>query len=154
VTAPVRIHIESTSAHLPVVRGAVEQMCRLIGFDNEAACRAVSAVDEALANIIEHAYEGREGQPIEIRLAALPANERGGGLEVVLIDRGCGVGAEGIHGRDLSEIRPGGLGTHIMDCCMDEIRYSHPPAGGTELRMRKYAQVGPPTEEEGHARDR
>lgn len=154
MTAPIRIHIESDPAHLPVVRGAVEHMCQLIGFDASAATEAVSAVDEALANIIAHAYQGQGGHSIEIELACLADDAGGCGLEVILTDRGRVVAAESIHGRDLADVRPGGLGTHIMECCVDAVEYTHPPEGGTRLRMLKYLTETPSTANEGNGSGR
>ncbi len=137
-SAPVRMSIQSSPAHLPVVRGAVEQMCRVLGFDELDSGRAAAAVDEALANVIEHAYGSRPDEPIEVVLVPLGDDRGCVGLGVELCDRGRVVDAEGICGRDLQDIRPGGLGTHIMGCCMDVVEYTHPPAGGTRLRMVKY----------------
>jgi len=152
VTGPVRMHIESTPAHLPAVRGAVEQMCRTIGFADDDAARAVAAVDEALTNIIKHAYGGQPGRPIDIELSDMPDAACGRGLEVVLTDRGRVVGAEDIHGRDLADIRPGGIGTHIMGCCVDAVEYAHPAEGGTQLRMRKFLTEASQGDTEGTSR--
>lgn len=134
----IRISIRSNPEHLPVVRGAVEQLCRVIGFGDECGAMAVSAVDEALANIITHAYDGAGDRPIEVTLRPLGGEDERAGLEVEVADEGRVVEAEAIHGRDLNDVRPGGLGTHIMGCCMDVVEYTHPAAGGTRLRMVKY----------------
>ena len=138
MAAPIHMRIASTAAHLPVVRGAVRELCLVIGFDAHACGQAMAGVDEALANIIEHAYEGRAGKPIEITLRAL--NGRAGeiGLEVVLRDRGRARDVTCMRGRRLEDVRPGGLGTHIIDCCMDVVEYTHPPDGGTRLRLCKF----------------
>ena len=153
MTAPIRMHIESTPDHLPVVRGAVKQMCRTIGFADDDVARVVAAVDEALTNIIKHAYQGQAGRPIDIELSYLSDGECCCGIEVVLTARGRVVPIEDIHGRDLADIRPGGLGTHIMGCCADAVEYTHPAEGGTQLRLRKYLNGPPPAEDEGQTRD-
>lgn len=142
-TAPIRMSIQSSPAHLPVVRGAVRQMCLLLGFDESGAGKAVAAVDEALANVIAHAYDGRPGQPIEVTLAPVGGGGGRTGLEVQLYDQGRVAASGEIRGRDLEDIRPGGLGTHIMGCCMDVVEFNHPAAGGTRLRMVKYLPTRP-----------
>ena len=135
---PIKISISSVPAHLPVVRAAVEQVCLLVGFDSHGANDAVLAVDEALANVIQHAYEGRDDGPIDVTLKALRQRSDQAGLEVVVTDRGRAVSPEEIRGRDLENVRPGGLGTHIMGSCMDCVQYSQRSGGGARLRMVKY----------------
>lgn len=135
--SPIKIAIVSCPAYLPIVRAAVEQLCRLVGFDTQGAGSVALAVDEALANVIKHAYHGREDGPIDVTLTPLVGSDKTQGLEVVVQDRGRVVATESIRSRDLSDVRPGGLGVHIMNCCMNTVEYSHPPEGGTRLRMVK-----------------
>ena len=44
----------------------------------------------------------------------------------------------------LDDVRPGGLGVHIIHSCMDTIEFQHPPEGGTRLRMVKRLDKGGP----------
>ena len=41
-------------------------------------------------------------------------------------------------GRELDDVRPGGLGVHLIETAMDEVEYSQPDGGGMEIRLRKY----------------
>ena len=136
------ISIESLPAHLPVVRAAVEVMARLIGFADAVADGVVMAVDEALANVIRHAYRNQAGMPIRVTLTALADQGAQTGMEIVLEDRGECVSPESIRPRDLDDVRPGGLGTHIMDACMDRVEYTPLPQG-TRLTMVKYLATVP-----------
>ena len=38
----------------------------------------------------------------------------------------------------MEDVRPGGLGVHIIRSVMDEVEYSCPLDGGMQLRMVKY----------------
>ena len=137
---PVKLCISSSPTLLPVVRAAVEKMCQLMGLDDVATGGVVLSVDEALANVIRHAYGNDHDQPIEIDL--LPtAGDNGCGLTICLADRGPGVDPARIKSRDLSEVRPGGLGVHIMHEHMDEVEFRAREGGGTCLVMVK--RVGP-----------
>ncbi|MFW6146184.1 MAG: ATP-binding protein [Planctomycetota bacterium] len=138
IGAPIHMRIASMPAHLPVVRGAVRELCLVAGFNAHACGQAVAGVDEALANVLKHAYEGRPGEPIEITLRGLDAGDGPAGVEIVLRDRGRVRDVACIRGRRLEDVRPGGLGTHIIDCCMDVVEYTHPPEGGTCLRLCKF----------------
>jgi len=132
---PVKLSIFSTPNHLPVVRAATERLCRTIGFAEPQVTQVVLSVDEALTNVIRHAYGGAQDRPIEIELHALGPAERG--IVVRIRDHGGGVSPQQIKPRDLDELRPGGLGVHIMTECMDALEYQPAEGGGTMLVMVK-----------------
>jgi anti-sigma regulatory factor (Ser/Thr protein kinase) len=134
--SPIRLAITSTPAHLPVVRAALERVAELMGFDQQARGQMVLAVDEALTNVIRHAYHGEPGRPIEIAFLAGGGPERVA-LRVEIRDWGERAAPEEIRPRDLADIRPGGLGVHIMLRCMDSVQYAAAPGGGTCLTMTK-----------------
>ena len=133
---PIKFSICSTSAHLPIVRAALERMCELLGFDSDAAGGIVLSVDEALTNIIRHAYDNQDDKPIEVELTPI-VNENPRALQVSLQDWGRQVDPAKIKSRSLSEVRPGGLGVHIITKCMDEVKYCPREEGGTLLTMVK-----------------
>ncbi len=138
--ATISLRIFSLPAQLPVVRAAVEKTCELLGFDDQTTGQVVLSVDEALTNIIKHAYKSACDRPIEIELSvqetqALPA------LRISLRDYGCWVDPSLIRSRDLHDIRPGGLGVHIMKNCMDSVDYRQADGGGTLLTMTKNLPV-------------
>ncbi len=135
-----RFEVTSDPEVLSVVRSAVEKLAAVAGLA-EDECRSVTlAVDEALANIIRHAYRNRRGQPIEISCRRLcsPASQRHAGrLEFVLVDRGRAIKPSEMRGRSLDQVRAGGLGTHFIRASMDEVEYKR--AGGrNRLRLVKY----------------
>jgi anti-sigma regulatory factor (Ser/Thr protein kinase) len=133
---PVKLSISSTPGHLCVVRAAAEALCRALGFDEQAATHVVLSVDEALSNVIRHAYGGAEDQPIEVELGAMDASQ-GVGLRICIRDHGRSVDPAAIRSRDLDDVRPGGLGVHIMNECMDCVEYRPGEGGGTVLTMTK-----------------
>jgi anti-sigma regulatory factor (Ser/Thr protein kinase) len=144
----VQLTIRSTPAHLTIVRAALEKMCEAVGFDSEATGRTVLAVDEALANIIRHAYKGEGGKPIEIELSPLPA-AGGAGLRVRIRDYGQHVDPSRMRSRELGDVRPGGLGVHIMTHCMDAVEYAPAEGGGTILTMTKRLRATAEAAKEG-----
>lgn len=134
-----KIELRSDPELLCVVRSAVHQLTSVIGF-SEKECRQVTlAMDEALANIIRHAYQNERGQPIEILCHREEDGlERGGvRLEFHLIDQGRGTEPAKLSGRPLDEVRPGGLGTHYIRQCMDEVEYAR-EGQRNHLRLVKY----------------
>jgi len=130
-----RFAMASDARYLPVVRGAVGALTAAIGWD-ESECRAiVLALDEAIANIIRHAYHGRPDGPIE-----LECRETADGLEVSILDRGEPPDLAKICAREVGCDLPGGLGTHIIRDVMDSVSYQRTESGNRFLaakRLRK-----------------
>jgi anti-sigma regulatory factor (Ser/Thr protein kinase) len=129
----VAFHLASDPKLLKVVRLGIGHLCDLAGFPEEHRHRAMLAVDEACANIIKHAYDGASDKPIIIT-ARLIDN----GIEVVLRDYGRKADPEKIKSRELDDIRPGGLGVHLMRSAMDAVVFDTTLAEGNQLTLIKY----------------
>ncbi|HAU38560.1 MAG TPA: hypothetical protein DCX07_12695 [Phycisphaerales bacterium] len=135
--SPIRMTVLSVPSHLPVVRAAVEKVCELAGVDEQAIGGVVLSVDEAMTNIIRHAYDGRGDQPIEIELSVTDSADDAPRLRICLRDFGRNVAPAEIRSRELDDVRPGGLGVHIMQECMDSVTYEPAEGGGTRLTLTK-----------------
>src|SRR5437870_1203577 len=89
-----KLELHSDPEMLCVVRGAVQQLAEVAGLP-EAECRSVTlAVDEALTNIIRHAYQGQGGRPSQLSCRYLGPAAPGrpqARLVLVLVARGRGV---------------------------------------------------------------
>jgi serine/threonine-protein kinase RsbW len=143
-----KMELRSNPETLCVVRGALSQLAETLGF-SESECRAVVlGVDEALTNIIRHAYAGQSEQPIEIWFHRIQVPSRGANteaLEIVLLDQGKKVDEAKLYGRALEDVRPGGLGLHFIRETMDEVEFSH-ANGRNQLRLVKIIHAqGTPT---------
>ena len=134
-----KMELRSNPETLCVVRDALGKLAETLGFP-ETECRAVVlAVDEALTNIIRHAYQGRTERPIEAsfrRIEVARDGARKPALEIVLEDRGIRVHSEKLCGRALEDIRAGGLGLHFMRKSMDAVEFRR-KWGRNQLRMVK-----------------
>lgn len=127
------ISIKSDPAVLGDVRQQVDEFVTSAGYDEVTAGLIMLSLDEALTNIIRHAYKGETDKCIEIELKT-EDNE----LKVNIRDFGCQADNAKIRSRDLEDIRPGGLGVHIIHECMDCVEYSPSECGrGTLLKMKK-----------------
>ncbi len=127
-TTPRRLQMKfampSDPRYLPVVRGAIGPLAEAIGWD-ESECRAITlALDEALANVIRHAYHNRPDGLIE-----LECRESADGLEIILLDNGDAPDRSKICAREIGCDQPGGLGTHIIKNVMDRVAYEVSPGG-------------------------
>jgi anti-sigma regulatory factor (Ser/Thr protein kinase) len=121
----------SDTRYLAVVRGAIGPLAAAIGWD-EDECRAITlAVDEAITNVIRHAYHNRREGLIEFECRESPD-----GLEFTLMDSGDAPDMSKICARELGCAVPGGLGTHIIRKVMDSVTYEA-VAGGNRFVARK-----------------
>lgn len=137
-----KLELRSDPGVLCVVRAAMERLTEDVFGFTAPECRSVTrAVDEALTNIMRHAYQGRPDQPIEMicrRIRARGGAGRGDGLEILLCDRGPAVDPSKLRGRRLDEIKPGGLGLHFIRQSMDKVEFRR-TRGMNELRLVKYS---------------
>lgn len=141
-----QLHLESNPEALCLVRATIECATQVLHFTEAESRAIVRSVDEALANVIRHAYGGRSGRPIEVTCRRLHSAARNGGpagMEIVLEDSGSALEPRKMKGRPLDEVRPGGLGLHFIKASMDEVKFSR-RNGKNQLRMVKYLAPAPP----------
>ena len=129
----IEIKIASDPRLLVVVRAMIGQLCEVLDCPPADQHDIVLAVDEACSNIIKHTYHGDCGGTIEILCKGDEDK-----LEIVLLDCGPPMDIARCAPRSLSEVRPGGLGTHFIRSIMDEVVYGHRETCGNVLRMVKH----------------
>jgi len=135
----IELKINADPFYLCIVRKAVQRMAELVGMNEQDSDSLILAVDEALTNVIQHGYGGACEQQIIIKLRQITSDKKEPtGLEIIIRDFGQQVDPKTINGRDLDNIRPGGLGIHIIRSVMDKVEYTPQPQGGMQLRMIKY----------------
>ena len=128
-----RLRFPARAAQLAGVRRAVREGVLACGAAPDCAGDVVMAVDEACQNVIRHAYGGECDREI-----VLVVERHGDELVFELLDFAPPVDPSRVKPRDLDEVRPGGLGTHLIAEVMDETEFAEPPTGGGNLlRMVK-----------------
>jgi anti-sigma regulatory factor (Ser/Thr protein kinase) len=138
-TPDVRIEVVSQPRYLAGARDLVKAVAGRLGFDASACGRIALAVDEALCNVINHGYDKRPDGRIWVSIWPIgdPMPEHPVGIRIIIEDQAKQVEPEKIKPRDLSEIRPGGLGVHIIREVMDVAKYEKRNGGGMRLIMEK-----------------
>jgi len=138
--APIRIELVSDPMYLCGAREFVSCIAHRVGFDDMACSKIALAVDEAMCNVIRHGYKRDTTRPIWVTvIPTRPEGERPGAIEVVIEDEAEQIDPERIVGRPLEDVRPGGLGVHIMREVMDLVEYTKRDGAGMRLRLRKRA---------------
>jgi serine/threonine-protein kinase RsbW len=126
-----KLIISSNPKELRQVRLEIELYCKA-NFTSLDSSKAIIAVDEALQNVMRHAYDMKPDQLIDIFLKKTELND----FEVKIRDYGKQSPLENIKSRDLKDIRPGGLGVYFIKQCSKSSEYKHLPNGiGTELTL-------------------
>ena len=127
------LRFPAVAERLGPVRAAIKERVAACGAARACVDDVVLAVDEACQNVIRHAYgEHRSGEIV------LQLELEGRELVLTLIDFAPPVDRSAVRPRDLDDVRPGGLGTHLIGELMDSAEFVEPPAGcGNLLRMRK-----------------
>jgi len=139
---PVVVQITSDTANVAKVRTAVVKAARRIGFPEPDVAAVALAIDEAVANVIKHGYEGCSGKPIEVTIEGVCRDDNHG-LQITICDCGRQVDPTTIAGREPEDVRPGGLGTHIIKTICDEVEYTHRQPAGMQLRVLKMLDKRP-----------
>ena len=128
-----RIHFISKPERLLPVRQFVRTLARQQGCCDENLEHMVMAINEACMNVIQHAYHGADDGEIVIEFW-----QQGEELLIRIIDYAEAVELSSIKSRELEDVRPGGLGVHLIHKVMDSVEYAHNEGeSGNVLEMRK-----------------
>jgi anti-sigma regulatory factor (Ser/Thr protein kinase) len=125
-----KLIFSSDPCQLADVRRRVRSFLEKCAFDECVAELLVLGLDEACTNIIRHAY-GRNGKPVRLEMERLRDRVR-----FTLRDYGRSCDPKQIRSRDLADVRPGGVGVHIIRKVFDYVKYQ-PCRRGTRLVLEK-----------------
>jgi anti-sigma regulatory factor (Ser/Thr protein kinase) len=128
-----RIHFLSRADKLKPVRDSVRSLANRMGCSAENIDCMVMAINEACMNVMQHAYGERDDGEIILEFW-----KDGEDLLIRIHDFAPAVDKSRIRSRDLDDIRPGGLGVHMIHKVMDYVQYRDGEDGvGNMLEMRK-----------------
>ena len=126
-----KLEFTSHTANLALMRNFVRKFLARHPFSEKQRTLMVLGVDEACTNVIRYAYDLRDDQPIALSVEVLSTCVR-----MRLRDYGEQTPAERIRGRAHDDVRPGGLGLHLIRNAFDKVDYILKPRG-TELVLTK-----------------
>ena len=126
-----KLEFSSHTANLALMRQFVRKFLDGYNFSEKERLLMVLGVDEACTNIIRYAYELRDDQPITLALETLR-----GCVRMRLRDYGEQTPVHKMQGRAYDQLKPGGLGLHLIRAGFDKVDYILKPRG-TELVLTK-----------------
>jgi len=128
----VELNVDSHPANLASVRKTIERFASDHGFDARSVAEIGLVVNEAMANIIRHAYAGRTDRPVHLKADA-DAQQ----LVITLRDWGNGVDPSKLPRREHDPNTPGGVGLICLRSWMDGVTYTPQPDGMLMTMVRR-----------------
>jgi anti-sigma regulatory factor (Ser/Thr protein kinase) len=126
-----KLEFSSHTANLALMRKFVRKFLDAYPFSEKERTLMVLGVDEACTNIIRYAYELRDDQPIALSIESLR-----GCVRMRLRDYGEQTPAHEMRGRSHEQLKPGGLGLHLIRNAFDKVDYIL-KGRGTEVVLTK-----------------
>jgi serine/threonine-protein kinase RsbW len=128
--------VPSSTENLALVREFVVAVGVQAGLADADVGKLELAVDEACANVMEHAYGHDETKEVVVR-ATFDREV----LHIVVEDTGRGFDPAVVPQENLARLiagkKSGGLGMRLIKALMDEVRYEFIPGQKNELHMLK-----------------
>ncbi|MCW5964486.1 MAG: ATP-binding protein [Bryobacterales bacterium] len=130
------LHVPSSSENLAMIRAFVSEVAFRAHLGEDESLLLAVAVDEACANVIEHAYGHDATKQVMVR-ALLDEDA----IRFEVVDQGKGFDPSIIEPKDprqlVKERASGGLGMGLIRRIMDEVVYHIVPGEKNELLMMK-----------------
>ncbi len=127
--AQFKLVIPSQTRYLNLVTGLAKRASLVAGLDDSTAAKVSIAVDEAVTNVILHAYGGEGEHSVELELRFTEV-----ALEIHIWHSGRGIPGDQMMLPDPKEYikhpRKGGLGLLLMSRFMDEVQFKSDEASG------------------------
>ena len=133
VKESIRIDIPSHPKYLSVVREVTERLGKVYGMKRRLVGDIKLAIDEACSNVIKHSYRGDTSKKIKLLYEI-----NGESFKVIIDDNGQKTDMRSLKGRNLDDVRPGGLGIHFIRKIFDVFRLDEAKKRGNRLVLIKY----------------
>ena len=131
-----QLHVPSSTENLAMIRDFVGNIGQRAGMSPGELVKLELAVDEACANVIEHAYGSDDTR--EVTVKAILDSET---VQIQIVDTGRGFDPAAIEQINIEELaqrrKSGGLGMRLIRSVMDKVEYQIVPGQKNELRMVK-----------------
>lgn len=135
------LQVPSSTENLAMIRDFVSKISVMAGFDESTAAQIELAVDEACANVIEHAYGEDVTREVSVR-ARVDEDQ----VQIDIIDTGKGFDPTAVAAKNVEQLiaerKSGGLGMQLISRLMDDVHYEIKPGERNELHMIKKRKKG------------
>jgi serine/threonine-protein kinase RsbW len=133
------LKVPSATENLALIREFVGNVGSQAGLVDDDVAKLELAVDEAVANVIEHAHGHDSNKEVTVRATFDAAT-----LRIEVVDEGEGFDPTTVPTTPVEQMvhdrRTGGLGLRVMRSLMDEVSYEIIPGERNRLRLLKRIQ--------------
>lgn len=134
--ARAKMSVTSEMKNLTAVSDFVTEFARRQRICEDDTFALQTAIDEACANVVDHAYRGKPDGKMQIECALSD-----GQVTVTIVDHGIPFDPRSVPRPDVSaplqKRQEGGLGLYLMERLMDSVKFEFDPAKGNRLTMKK-----------------
>ena len=126
-----KLTLPNEMPYLRLAQSFVREVAAHFGFEGASLSQIELAVEEAVANVMQHGYDAEESQAFDIICERLP-----GGIRVIIHEMGMPFDPSRI-----PEYRPGetaGMGVFLMKAMMDDCSFHNLGPLGKETHLIKY----------------
>ena len=127
------LKVQSHPANLASVRKQIETYALEQGFDEKAVAEIGLVVNEAMANVIRHAYDNRFDRPIHVSAVMEDPNQ----LKIAMRDWGKGIDPSKLPPKRRDPLTPGGVGLICLKQWMDNVVFTPQPDGMLMTMIRR-----------------
>jgi serine/threonine-protein kinase RsbW len=131
-----KLQVPSSTENLALIREFVTTIGKQAKMSDDDVSKLELAVDEACANVIEHAYGHDITREVDVR-AVFDENE----VRISIIDSGRGFDPAKVDEETVEQLvakrKSGGLGFRLIKTLMDDVSYEIVPGQKNELHMTK-----------------
>lgn len=141
----VQYKLKAIMENVPAATRRIAEVAEQVGFAEHALYQIELAIDEACANVVEHAYPGEEQGEMEVS-CYLDRDSDAFQIFVIRVrDWGTGFDPGAVEKPDvdapLEDRGLGGLGLFLVTQVMDRVEFSFDPQRGNELLMFKRLEL-------------
>ena len=133
----ISLNVPNDLNFLPVVQDCIAGVSRMMGFEDKAINKIQIGVEEAVTNVITHAFNPAEEASFEVICQPVPL-----GLKIIVRDKGLPFDPQRMPEFKPDEMEEGlsdsGLGLYLMKKCLDEVSFHNLGAEGMETHLVKY----------------
>ena len=133
----VKMTVPGDMSYLPVCQSCVRAFAKKIGFDGRELSDIELSVEEAVSNVIEHAFDPQQAETFDIICRRIPL-----GLMIAIKEKGIPFDPAALPQYDpaalLQDESATGLGLFLMKKAMDEVSFHNLGPEGKETRLTKY----------------
>jgi serine/threonine-protein kinase RsbW len=131
-----KLQVPSSTENLALIREFVTTVGKQARMSDDDVSKLELAVDEACANVIEHAYGHDITKEVDVR-AVFDEDE----VRISIVDSGRGFDPAKVDEETVEQLiakrKSGGLGFRLIKSLMDDVSYEIVPGQKNELHMTK-----------------